>query len=102
MTNIEEPPSDVHVSAINPNQFTIDWSPPASNINCPSVTYNIASSDCGVCPNTTSNTFITCTNLTIDGRDCSVVIQTNTCGNSSEDSDTANLTIELRGKIILI
>ena len=89
-----ESPGDAHFSYISPNQFTIEWSPPANN--CPLVTYNIATTDCGVCPNTTSSTFITCTNLTIDGQICSIVIQTRACGSHST-TDTANLTIELRG-----
>lgn len=90
------PPNDVCVSDINPNQFAIDWSPPANY--CPVTTYNITTTDCGVCPNTTSNTSIMCTILAIDGQVCSVIIQTKACGvNYTEYSGTANLTIELRG-----
>ena len=90
-----ESPDDAHFSYISPNQFTIEWSSPA---NCPLVTYDIATTDCGECPNTTSSTSITCTNLMIDGQICSIVIQTRACGNNS-DTDIANLTIELRGII---
>ena len=99
---IKEPPGDVHVSDINPNQFTIEWSPPAS-INCPGVTYDIATSNCGVCPNTTSNTSVRCTNLTVDGRICSVFIQTKACEtqlNTSEYSGATGLFISLRGNLL--
>ena len=97
----EEPLDDVHVSDINPNQFTVDWSPLASN--CLIVTYIIITTNCGVCPNTTSDTFITCTNLTINGQVCSVtvVIQTNInideTNINSEHSGTVN--IALQGKL---
>ena len=93
-----EPPDDIHISDISPNQLTIRWSPVSPTRNCPPVTYDIETTDCGMCPNTTSDTFITCTNLIIDGQICSIVIQTKACGsNSSEHSGTANLTIALSG-----
>ena len=98
-TNLELP-GGVNVSDINPNHFTIEWSPSASN--CLPVIYNILTTDCGECPNTTSDTFITCTNLIINGQVCSVtiVIQTNVNDeNNSEHSGATNLTIALQGKI---
>jgi hypothetical protein len=91
-----EPPENVHVSDINPNQLTIEWSPPRNS--CPVVTYNIAVTDCGiVCPNATTKTSIKCTNLIVNGQACSVVIQTIACESSSEHSGDANLTIVLKG-----
>ena len=94
-----EPPDDVHVSDINPNHFTIKWSPPASD--CPIVAYNIASSNCGVCPNiTTTNMSITCTNLMVEGQVCSIVVQAMVCENSSEHSGAANLTMVLKGNYV--
>ena len=93
-----EPPGDIHISDISPNQLTIRWSPASLISNCPLATYDIATTGCGKCPNTTSDTFIRCTNLTIFGRNCSIVIQTKACGSgSSEYSGTANLTIALSG-----
>ena len=90
-----------HVSDISPNQLTIRWSPASLISNCPLATYDVATTGCGKCPNTTSDTFIRCTNLTIFGRNCSIVIQTKACrrGSSSlsEHSGTANLTIALSG-----
>ena len=94
-----EPPGDIRISDISPNQFTIRWSPASLASNCPPATYNIATTNCGMCPNTTSDTFITCTNLTINGRICSLVVQTKACRHgSSEHSATANLMIVLSGK----
>ena len=96
-----EPPENVHVSDINPNQLTIDWSLPRLSHNGPIVTYNIASSDCVTCPNATTSTSIKCTNLTIeaDGQACSIVIQTIVCKSSSEHNHGAtSLTIKLKGQ----
>lgn len=96
-----EPPSEVHVSDINPNQVSIHWSPPPSNsTSCdnPILTYNIATHGCGVCPNTTSNPSIICTNLTVNGQACLVVIQAwADAENDTEHSGVTNLTIVLRG-----
>ena len=63
--------------------------------------YHITSTNCGVCPNITSNTSVTCTDISVDGRTCLVVIQTKGDGNNSEHSEAAstNLTIELQGKV---
>ena len=97
-----EPPEDVHVSAVNPNQLTVDWSPQESNNYCPVMTYNIATSDCGICPNATTSTSIRCTNLVIDGQTCSIIIQMKACERSFELSSNATLTIVLKGTIIII
>ena len=99
-----EPPYDVHVSDINPNEFSIDWSQsPSSSCDRQTLTYNIAAtSDCGECPNTTFDTSIRCTNqtVTIDGQACLVVIQTQAdAKNKSEHSVAINVTVLLRGKI---
>lgn len=68
------------VTDINPNGFSISWSQsPSSSCDRHTLSYNIAAtSDCGECPNTTFDTSIRCTNLTVtvDGQACSVVIQT--------------------------
>ena len=91
-----EPPDGIHISDINSHQFTIEWDPAANN--CPPVSYDIAATNCGVCPNTTSHTSVRCTNLTIDGRVCIMVIQTKACRmNSEHHSGAANLTIVLSG-----
>ena len=95
ITKYAEPP---HISDINPSQLTIRWSPASPTSKCPPATYDIATNNCGECPHTTSDTFITCTNLNINGRICSIVVQTKACGcGSSEHSATANLTIALSG-----
>ena len=95
-----EPPGDIHISDISPSHLTIRWSPASVTNFCPPATYDIAT-DCGMCPNTTSesDTFIRCTNLIIDERICSIVIRTKTCRRGShEHSVTANLTVVLSGK----
>ena len=64
------------------------------------MSYNIAATDCGKCPNATANMFIRCTNLTFDGKTCVVVIQAMTCENSFEHSGTASLKIFLKGNVM--
>ena len=98
-----EPLENVHVSDINQLMLTIDWSPPRSN-GPVSVTYNIAATDCGTCPNATTSTSIKCTNLTVDGQACSIVIQTIACGSGSEYCNShgaTSLTIILKGILII-
>ena len=94
-----KPPDDVHISDIHPNQFTIEWNPSASNCPVAIATYYIATTNCGLCSNTTSNTYIVCTNLRpmLDGQVCLVAIQATVCENSSKPSEAANLTIVLKG-----
>ena len=96
----------MHVSDINPNELTIDWSrsqSPTSSCDGQTLIYNITAVNCGVCPNTTSDTFLRCTNLivTVSGQACSVVIQTQAdTENNSKYSVAANLTVLLQGKVI--
>ena len=57
-----------------------------------------------MCPNTTSDTSIRCTNLTVtvNGQACLIVIQTQAdAENNSDYSVATNLTVLLRGNLIL-
>ena len=95
----------MHVSDINPNELTIDWSrsqSPTSSCDSQTLIYNITSVNCGVCPNTTPDTSIRCTNLTatVSGLACLIVIQTQAdAENNSKYSIATNLTVLLRGKV---
>ena len=82
------PPNDIHLSDIGPTHLTFSWN--QSLLNYPpwrpldgscSTIYNVITSNCGICPNSTTLTSTTCTNITIDGRICSLAIQTVVCGN---------------------
>ena len=97
ITEINSPPDDIRVTNINSKQFTLHWTPPVNL--CPVIAYDITTNNCGECscPNTTTDTFATCTNLTIDGQVCLVVIQIRACQNNPKYSSTANLTLVLRG-----
>ena len=59
-------PNGMFLSDIGPTHMTFKWSPLL--LNCPSLKYIITSerSNCGICPNTTTNTTATCTDMTID------------------------------------
>ena len=61
------------------NKITFTWSPVAPT--CPSLHYNILSTNCGSCPTTTTNTTVTCTDVPTDGSLCTFAVQTFVCGN---------------------
>ena len=57
-----------------------------------------------MCPDTTSDTSIRCTNLipTVSGQACLVIIQTQAdAENNTEYSVATNLTVLLRGKVLI-
>ena len=85
------------LSDIGPIHMTFKWSPLL--LNCPSLKYIITSeSNCGVCPNTTTNTTATCTDITIDGRTCNLFVQTEVC-ESIIGEKSKPLKIKLQGII---
>ena len=74
-------PNSIYLNDITPSQLTFSWN--QSFLNCPSFSYLITcDNDCGIqCPNTTTNTTITCSNVTANGQVCSLFVQTEVCGN---------------------
>ena len=107
-----EPPYEVHVSDINPNELTIDWSRSQSSPTCSScdgqiLIYNVITINCGVCPNTTCDTSIRCTNLpvaTVSEQACLIAIQIQADAENNieytSNSVATNLTVLLRGKVL--
>ena len=74
------PPNNVHLNNISPVHLIFSWSPLA--LSCPSLSYIITSTtDCGICPNTSTKTSVTCNNITVSGQTCSYYVQTKICGN---------------------
>lgn len=71
----------IYLTHIDPSQLTFSWN--QSFLNCPALNYLVTyNDDCGIqCPNTTTNTTITCTNVTANGQVCSLFVQTEVCGN---------------------
>ena len=94
------PPNNVHLAQVSKNTLTFQWGEPGV---CPlsyTIGYEVNAMNCGVCPNTTLNTSITCnvsrvftSNTSIS---CTLAIETTVCGsNVGNKSDT--LTAILKG-----
>ena len=76
------PPSDISWERLGAEQLMFSWSPVVSN--CVSISYNILDSHCGVCPNSTVDTNITCNNVSTRHLSmCMLAVQTIVCGNIS-------------------
>ena len=74
-------PNKVQINStdISSKQLLFNWSPVVQN--CPSLHYNILSSNCGNCLTTTTNTTVICTDVPTDrGGVCLFAIQTVVCG----------------------
>ena len=65
------------------------WSPVAPDHSA--LHYDIITSNCGSCPNTTTNTITTCTDVPTHGSVCTLAIQTVVCGNII--GDPVNFTV---------
>ena len=75
------PPSDVHVEIMESNRLVFAWNKVTTQ--CPSLRYIITAINCGVCPNTTTDTNITCieSNVSVHtNRTCLFAVQTEICG----------------------
>ena len=53
------PPGNVHLESNDSNQITFAWDEVITQ--CSSLRYVITAINCGVCPNTTTDTNVTCT-----------------------------------------
>ena len=73
------PPTNVHVEAIEMSRIVFAWNK-ASSTQCSSIQYVITTVNCGVCPNTTTNTKITCVQFSISNHTCMFAVQTEICG----------------------
>ena len=75
------PPSGLHVETIDheSNQVVFAWN--KLTARCSSIQYVITSINCGVCPNTTTNTSITCIQYSVSTNGtCMIAVQTKICG----------------------
>ena len=74
------PPEEITWKRITSDKINFQWSP--VNSICSNVKYNVLTSNCGTCPNTTASTTITCNNaIESDIIECRVYVQTVVCGN---------------------
>ena len=77
------PPDDVHFGWFERNQLIFVWSEVTTTSQCPYIQYVITAINCGICPNTTTITTITCTlvNTSISANQaCMFAVQTEVCG----------------------
>ena len=83
ITAPSQPPIDVRLIQVQPGKITFNWT--SVDPHCDSLSYNIISTNCGQCPPTTSNTSVTCTDITMVtsglGQVCTLSIQAVVCGN---------------------
>ena len=78
-----------------PEYLMFTWN---ANVPANTVRYNIFSSNCGLCPDHTTNTTITCINPPMDGSLCTLTLQTALCMKYIE---VKNITFKLlRGKSV--
>ena len=75
------PPNTLHISAANfiSKELTFTWSSVAPD--CPTIHYNILASNCGSCPTTTNHTNVACIDVSTNGSNCTLAVQTVACRN---------------------
>ena len=74
------PPNGVHLERF---QLVFVWNEVTATSQCPYIQYIITAINCGICPNTTTNTNVTCTLTDISAstnRTCMFAVQTEVCG----------------------
>ena len=97
------PPSDVNLIEETRTHLRFNWSRSQNSLNCPSIFYQIVASNCGQCPDTTTNTTVTCfgnyTQL-MSSRQCSFAVQAVVCDNIIGDVSIAvTVTVPITGII---
>ena len=75
------PPDHVHLSSVGTRSLVFSWNPVNSTCSCHVLVYNIASSNCGICPTNTTGTSVTCVRVPIDGIECMFQVQTTVYSN---------------------
>lgn len=72
------PPQNIRLTGVKDSELIFSWNEAGI---CPSLSYNIVSRNCGVCPNSTSATSVTCTNFTLTGTItlCALMIEAVIC-----------------------
>lgn len=93
-------PDNVNVTVVHQKTITFNWS---FIPDCTSVTYNI-SSNCGSCPEASSNTSVTCSDWqqSMDESGCTFSVQSSVCGCVGTFSTPVTVTSKGRPRIISI
>ena len=89
------PPKYLSSTKGQDNELTFTWTQQDTNCSSTVNYYNINSSNCGVCPKTTNNTNITCTNVIMNGSICTLTVEPESCGTASQ------VTVTLEGKQLM-
>ena len=86
-------PTDAQLIKVSSGELTFNWNPNVNYKHCNS--YFIESNDCGVCPNETYDTYVTCKNVSRVNKLCSFTVGTSTTNGTWRDQ----VNITLRGEI---
>ena len=93
-TDVLPPPNDTTLRGIDGNgltdtNLTFGWT--QVPLDCSSFAYH-TTLDCGLCPNTTVNTQVVCTDIVPDSTHCTFTVQTIACGTIA--GNIANVTVK--------
>ena len=80
------PPTDIYLSHVNYTHITFVWTPPISQ--CQPSTFFAYTSNCGKCPSFANGNDMTCMDLVVNGRMCSVHVQRVACSNITGKNST--------------
>lgn len=89
------PPTDVSLNIFDFGVFDFSWKL-STAVNCSTLSYAINAKECGTCPNRTTDTFVSCQNVTIDGHECVFSVQMDIC-DTLKSNDSESLTIIKKG-----
>ena len=85
------PPINIHLKNVSKGQIEFTWEP----VTCTDIHYNIESVNCGRCPNTTSASNVTCTDVKItDRQTCIFGVSTVACSNLVGTNNTIEVQLE--------
>ena len=77
------PPDNIHLAQVSKNALMFQWGELGV---CPnSIGYKVNATNCGVCPNTTLSTSVTCVVSSMFTRNssmCTLSVETTVCGNN--------------------
>ena len=90
-------PMEIMVNIANDlSKLIFHWTP--ASLTCPSLHYDITS-NCGLCPNTTRDTRVVCTDIvSVGSGQCWFIVQAVVCGRIMTN-DTASVQITVKGII---
>ena len=88
------PPSNLQLIDVTPSELTFMWTPPQQQ--CPSLTFNITSENCGTCESASIQPTIVCSNFTL-GTVCLLRVYSIICGNIVSLSPSRDISATLEG-----